>query len=63
LGDIALKDQLSTSARKSYGGATRADADAHSARPEAPPDTLWFGRWLLDLDAHTLVGEDGRELR
>jgi len=41
----------------------RADADARSARPEAPPDTLRFGRWLLDLDAHKLISEDGGELR
>src|SRR5215469_1266138 len=41
----------------------RADADARSIRPEAPPDTLRFGRWLLDLDAHKLVGGDGEELR
>jgi len=41
----------------------RADADSRSARPEAPPDTLRFGRWLLDLDAHKLIGEDGEELR
>jgi two-component system phosphate regulon response regulator OmpR len=41
----------------------RADADARSARPEPPPDTLRFGRWLLDLEAHKLIGEDGGELR
>jgi DNA-binding response OmpR family regulator len=41
----------------------RADADARSVRPEAPPDTLRLGRWLLDLDAHKLIGEDGQELR
>lgn len=40
----------------------RADADARSARTEAPPDTLRFGRWLLDLDAHKLTGENGQEL-
>ena len=40
----------------------RADADARN-RPEAPPDTLRFGSWLLDLDAHKLIGEDGMELR
>jgi DNA-binding response OmpR family regulator len=41
----------------------RTDADARSARPDAPPDTLHFGRWLLDLDARKLIGEDGGELR
>jgi len=41
----------------------RADADSRSARPEQPPDTLRFGRWLLDLDAHKLIGGDGGELR
>jgi len=41
----------------------RADADARSARPEPPPDTLRLGRWLLDLDAHKLINEDGGELR
>jgi two-component system phosphate regulon response regulator OmpR len=39
----------------------RADADARSARPDAPPDTLRFGRWLLDLGAHKLLDEDGGE--
>jgi len=41
----------------------RADADARSVQPESPPDTLRFGRWLLDLDAHKLMGGDGEELR
>ena len=41
----------------------RADADARGVRPEAPPKTLRFGRWLLDLDAHKLIGKDGEELR
>jgi two-component system phosphate regulon response regulator OmpR len=41
----------------------RADAQARGARPEAPAVTLRFGRWLLDLDAHKLVGEDGAALR
>jgi len=40
----------------------RADADARGARPEPPSNTLRFGRWLLDLDAHKLIG-DGEELR
>ena len=34
----------------------RADADARSVQPESPPDTLRFGRWLLDLDAHQADG-------
>jgi two-component system phosphate regulon response regulator OmpR len=41
----------------------RPDADAHSGRPEAPPDTLRFGRWLLDLDAYKLIVKDSGELR
>ena len=41
----------------------RADADARRASPEPPPDTLRLGRWLLDLDAHKLINEDGGELR
>ena len=41
----------------------RADADARSAQPVALPDILRFGRWLLDLDAHKLIGEGGEELR
>jgi DNA-binding response OmpR family regulator len=41
----------------------RVQADARSARPEAPPDTLRFGHWLLNLDAHKLTGEDGGEIR
>src|SRR5262249_18111041 len=35
----------------------RTDADARST-PEPAPDALRFGRWLLDLDAHKLIGED-----
>jgi DNA-binding response OmpR family regulator len=41
----------------------RANAEARLARPEAPPDTLRLGHWLLDLDAHKLLGKDGEELR
>ena len=41
----------------------RADVDARSARPALAPDTLRFGRWLLDLDAHKLIGGDGEKLR
>ena len=41
----------------------RADADTRNARPEAARDTLRLGRWLLDLDAHKLIGGDGVELR
>ena len=41
----------------------RADADARRTPPEPPPDTLRLGRWLLDLDAHKLINEDGGELR
>jgi two-component system phosphate regulon response regulator OmpR len=41
----------------------RSDADARGVHPEAPPKTLRFGRWLLDLDAHRLIGGDGDELR
>ena len=40
----------------------RTDADARST-PEPAPDALRFGRWLLDLDAHKLIGGDGEELR
>jgi len=41
----------------------RADAGARGTGPEPPPKTLRFGRWLLDLDAHKLIGENGEELR
>ena len=41
----------------------RRRAGARSVRPEPPPDTRRFYRWLLDLETHKLIGEDGGELR
>ena len=40
----------------------RADAEARLTRAKTPVDTLRLGRWLLDLDARKLLGEDGVEL-
>ena len=41
----------------------RVDAETRLAKASGPSDTLRLGHWLLDLDAHKLMGKDGVEVR
>jgi len=41
----------------------RAQVTALASAAEAPTNRVRFGRWVLDLDAHQLIGPDGSELK
>jgi DNA-binding response OmpR family regulator len=41
----------------------RAHVTALASSAEAPTNRVRFGRWVLDLDAHKLIGPDGNELK